>query len=92
MKVGPSSFYEPLRQPSGDPSSPFATCDSATQALSPSDLISSSQQEKEIFLCPSAEETQRWQPLRKEGLYGAEPTRDQCIRSNSEITMLFVNA
>lgn len=33
--------------------SSFATCDLATQALSPSDLTSSSQQEKEIILCPN---------------------------------------
>lgn len=37
----------------------FTTCDLATQALSPSDFTSSSQQEKEILLCPSADEKQR---------------------------------
>lgn len=39
--------------------SSFTTCDSATQALSPFDLTSSSQQEKEILLCPNTEEKQR---------------------------------
>lgn len=39
--------------------SSFVTGNLATQALSPSDLASSSQQEKEILLCPSAEEKQR---------------------------------
>lgn len=38
--------------------SSFATCDSATQALSPSDLTSCRQQEKETLLCPNTEEKQ----------------------------------
>lgn len=38
--------------------STFATCNSATQVLSPSDLTSSSHQEEEILLCPSTEDSQ----------------------------------
>lgn len=70
--------------------SSFATCDLATQALSPSDLTSCRQQEKETLLCPNTEEKQGWE-TQTEDFCGAESSRNQCLRSNFEMTMLFIN-
>lgn len=66
--------------------SSFTTCKSATQALSPSDLIISRKQEKEI-LSVQAQRRSKHDSQAERRVYNAEPTRDQCRRSNSEMTM-----
>lgn len=59
-RLSPHHFLNPYISHLQYLPSSLATCDLATQALSPSDLTSSSQQEKETLLCPKAEEKQRW--------------------------------